>query len=258
MNRFRYLLLILAVGLVVGGIFACRRAAAPLPDVTERPGNSGLTTKTFGDEQLVVLDQGNLARAPAATPEERVSAFGSFLLDHRDFFGAGEAKPENIMFTAAAPEFTAARQRSETYALVALHQLHQGARVVDETQYAVFLLDSSGRVGELRRVRAHLRDPARLPTPPSANPEQQRTADELFRNYLRGRSITGGDVKVEETPVISVRLQTAGYLARYSMRNEDGSMSRLAAVVTPSTGQLKVLYDIAACQAGLARKGDTK
>ncbi|HEX5707083.1 MAG TPA: hypothetical protein VFX96_07295, partial [Pyrinomonadaceae bacterium] len=227
------------------------------PAIAERPGNSGLRAQAFGDDRLVTLDAGSLAPA-ASSPEERVKAFTDFLLEQRGYFGAGGARAEEIAFAPAVEEQRATRRRAdqaEPYAFVALQQLHRGARVIDETQYGVFLLDREGRAGELRRVRAHLRNPSELPAPPAADPGVRRAADDAFRRYLTGRTLGGGDVSVEETPVISVRLRTAGYLARYYKRHADGTASRLAAVVEPATGQVKVLYDIPACRASVEKGG---
>jgi hypothetical protein len=157
MNKSRIVFTCLSIGVLMTMTLACRRAASPLPDISEQSGNSGLQAETFGDERLVTLAQGNLARFPATNAEERTNALSSFLLDHPAYFGMGNVQPVNIAFATAGPEFKIIRQR-ESFMMVALHQLYQGAPVIDETQFGAFLLDSSGRVTELRRVRAQISD----------------------------------------------------------------------------------------------------
>jgi len=49
---------------------------------------------------------------------------------------------------------------------------------------------------------------------------------------------------VEQEPVISARLNVAGYMVHYAHRNADQSLSRFAAIVVPKTEKVHVLYDI--------------
>jgi hypothetical protein len=258
MSELRNVLVGFSIGMFMLMNVSCRRAASPLPDISERPGTSGLDARTFDDERLITLAQGNLARTPATTADERARALSSFLVEHRAYFDIANVPAENLVFTMAGPEFKVTQPQGRSFMMVALHQLYQGAPVIDETQYGAFLLDSSGRVAELRRVRARLIDPSQLPAPPTPNPEQQKAADTLFRKFLLDRLVSGEDIRVEDNPVVSAKLGIAGYLAQYSKRNEDGTVSRLEAVVAPSTAEIKVLYDIPACQAGGSPAGGAR
>lgn len=124
--------------------------------------------------------------------------------------------------------------------LTVLYQTRDSARVLDGIQYGSY----DQETGELRAVRAFLKDPSKLPTAPKADMEIWSRMNEVFREYLRKKGGPKTVFGVEEMPVITSEPARAGYLARYSRRNADGSLSRFAAIIDPSNNQVHVLYDI--------------
>jgi hypothetical protein len=187
----------------------------------------------------VSKNKGNIASDEAKTSEERVTVLGRTLVDRRSELGASGVSKSGLTFAPYA-ESNVLLPNGEPQVLTVIFQTYKGARVLDGLQYGSF----DQKTGELRAVRAFLKDPAKLPDPPQADMPAWSRAHEVFRDYLREHKATQINFTIEEQPVISASLSVAGYLARYARRNPDNSLSRFAAIVDPSTKKVHVLYDM--------------
>jgi hypothetical protein len=204
-------------------------------------GCGSVPLKVVGNEyRLTVKDNsGNIADKEAKTADERVAVLSATLRDRRkELGGENIAKDELTFLPYAESSFTL--PDGSTQVLTVIYQTYKGARVIDGLQYGSF--DSNS--GELRSVRAFLKDPAKLPEPPKADMATWSRVHQTFRNYLQEHKATKFNFTIEEQPVISADLGVAGYLAHYSRRNADTSLSRFAAIVDPNSNAVHVLYDI--------------
>jgi hypothetical protein len=202
---------------------------------------SSVPLKVVGNEYRLTVpkNKGNIAPNEAKTPEERVAVLERTLTDRRSELGASGVSKGDLAFAPYA-ESAVLLPDGEAQVLTVVFQTYKGARVLDGLQYGSF----DQTTGELRALRAFLKDPAKLPDPPQADMAAWSKAHQVFRDYLREHKATQINFTIEEQPVISATLGVAGYLARYARRNADGSLSRFAAIVDPSTKAVHVLYDM--------------
>ncbi len=203
-------------------------------------GCSSIPLKVVGNEyRLTVEKKGNIADSEAKTAEERVAVLSATLKDRRKELGGAGIEKDALTFMPYA-ESSFILPDGEAQVLTVLYQTYKGARVLDGLQYGSFDL----KTGELRAVRAFLKDPAKLPDPPQADMTAWSAAHRVFREYLQKHKAAKINFLIEEQPVVSAGLGVAGYLARYSRRNPDASLSRFAAIVDPAAKTVHVLYDI--------------
>ena len=202
-------------------------------------GCAGIPVQVVGSEHRLTLKEGgNLADDEASTAPERVAVLTAALKDRREELGGAGIGKDELTFTPYA-ESVFILPNGETQVLTVLYQTYQGARVLDAVQCGGF----DQKTGELRALRATLKDPAKLPEPPQADMGAWAKAHQVFREYLRQHKAAKIDFTVDEQPVVSAALGVAGYLAHYSRRNPDTSLSRFAAIVDPATGSVHVLND---------------
>jgi len=204
-------------------------------------GCGGIPLRVVGEEYQLTVEKkkGNIASKTAKTTEERVAVLSETIRDRKAELG-GKGIPDADMAFLPYAESVFILPNGQTHVLTVLYQAYKGARVLEGLQYGSFDRDT----GELRTVRAVLKAPSKLPPPPAQDAAVWSRMHEVFRNYLE----TGGNGQanyiIEEQPVIATAIGVSGYLARYSRRNPDGSLSRLAAVIEPNSERVHVLYDI--------------
>jgi hypothetical protein len=204
-------------------------------------GCSSVTVTAVGDEYSVISKdmEGNLARKTANSFDERVAVLSKTLRDRKNKLGGAAIKSDQLNFVAfGESEFIL--PNGQSHILTILYQTYKGARIVDSFQYGSF----DKKTGELRTVRALFKDPAKLVSPPEASMEQWSQIHQNFREYLNKHKTLKVDFIVEQEPVISAKLNVAGYMVRYAHRNADNSLSRFAAIMEPKTDKVHVLYDI--------------
>lgn len=260
MRRKSVYAVLAAAGVIVPGMLLL--AGCPpegsLDAIGLRPGNAGFSNRVLGATRLVALEQGNLAQASASSAQERIDVLADFLSQYSSEFGLSSAKAGEIEFLPAVPEFEAGMASSGQHQTVALHQSHQGALILDAVQYGDFVLNPAGGQGQLRRVFGRLFDPGSLPAPPIPTREMIDAATRGFTEFLVEQGREEGSVSILETPVILAEESIAGFLAlRTELPEEvpDTAQGRLAAIVDPEGGVLKVIYDIDACHAGAGLGG---
>ncbi len=201
----------------------------------------GVPLRVVGEEHQLTVEKkhGNIAGKTAKTSKERVAVLSETIRDRKGELGGKGISDADLAFLPYA-ESTFILPNGQTHVLTVLYQAHKGARVLEGLQYGSFDRDT----GELRAVRAVLKDPSRLPSPPAQDAAVWSRMHEVFRNYLQKSSNGEANFIIEEQPVISASAGVSGYLARYSRRNPDGSLSRFAALIEPGSESVHVLYDI--------------
>lgn len=202
----------------------------------------GIPLRVVGEEYQLTVEKkhGNIAARTAKTSEERVAVLSETIRDRRSELGGGNIPKEDLAFLPFAESVFILPDGRQTHVLTVLYQAHKGARVLEGLQYGSFDRDT----GELRTVRAVLKDASKLSPPPAQDASVWSHMHEVFRNYLDKSSNGHANFIIEEQPVISLAAGVSGYLARYSRRNPDGSLSRFAAVIEPGSEKVHVLYDI--------------
>jgi hypothetical protein len=201
----------------------------------------GVTAKrvVVGTEyQLNVEGSGNLGPRPAGTFEERCAVLAETIVQRHDELGGRDISGNDLTFVPFA-ESTITLPDGRTQVLTVLYQTRNGVRILDGIQYGCFDL----KKGELRTVRAFLKDPSKLPAAPKPDMAVWTRMNEVFRAYLTQKGTPKTVFGIEEIPVITAEPARAGYLARYGRRNPDGSFSRFAAIIDPSNDRVNVLYD---------------
>jgi hypothetical protein len=193
-----------------------------------------------GEEyQLTVEKSGNLASRPATTFADRSAVLAETLVARKNELGGKGIAEDELQFIPFA-ESTIILPDGQTHVLTVLYQARDGARILDGLQYGSFDLEK----GQLRTVRAFLKDPAKLPAAPKPDMAVWSRMNELFRVYLNRKGAPRTIFGIEEMPVMTAEPARAGYLARYARRNPDGSLTRFAAIIDPSNDQVHVLYHI--------------
>jgi hypothetical protein len=244
MNR-RWKTCVLAAGVFIGLLgLSCVPLSGPGP---------GGGVRQFGQEALVIDDEGSLSSLRPATDQGRMDALTQYLQENRDTFGAGSVDPNALQFTSAVRQMESERSDGESFTMVALHQTHQGATIIDEVQFAAFRKATGGDL--LQRVRGRLRDPSTLPAAAASDAVSVRLARQLANSLARDRGFSADPWSFRETPVISVRFGVSGFLVRHFKATEDGGFSSFTAIVDPATELVWVLEDQTACEASHAWPG---
>ncbi|MDH5784090.1 MAG: hypothetical protein OEZ16_00610 [Chromatiales bacterium] len=189
--------------------------------------------------QMTIMDEGNIAMEKALNPEARARVLADTMKQKRGKLG-GKAIAEEALEFKSWGESGITLPNGQRHIVVVLHQQHMGARIIDGVQYGSFDADS----GELRGVRAELRDPAMLPEPPTRDGRQWAEMHDKFREFVKQRYGRAVNFIIHETPVIVAQQTVAGYLAEYSIRNEDGTLNRFSSVIDAKDGQIHVIYDM--------------
>jgi len=230
----------------------------PLNQIGLRPGNEGFVNQTFGPERLVALTAGNIAEDIAIGAQGRIDALGSFLGAFQSQFGGDLLKADPTPLLAAAPEQEATFGESEIHNLVFLHQEHEGALVLDAVVYGDFVMNRALGGSQLRRVQGRLFPTASLPTPPAASREALGEATRQFNTYLQGAGMREGTISGLVTPAIWAAQHFAGFLLIQTENPSDiadTAQRRIAAVVNPDTNEIRILYNMDACHAGVGFGG---
>ncbi len=222
-------------------------ADAGIADSGVDAGPSGPQQETIGDDTLVTLTEGSLIPERPTDDATRFDALVSYLRSDPGRFGAAGVEPSSLTFVEAVAQNQIKDEAGATFTLVALHQTFMNAPVIDEMQMAIFASTTDG--DELRRVRAHLRDPATLPTPPDptvVSPGRiAPTVADLIATYaLSADATTTGDA-----PVIVAGDAIAGYPVSQFVPSETGALGRFRAVVDPSDMRVSVIVNQPPCDA---------
>lgn len=221
----------MVVGLALVG---CQKTQV-WPALQDRVGDAPVTIRRAADRSFLATERGNLARAPAFTPEERSARFAEFLNDFRGEVGLS-ADIAPIEFRAAARQVGLAIG-DEPMHTVYLVPLHGGASVVDRPQSAAY--DAAS--GELRAVLAWAVEFATLPRAPLADTVAQERARAAFLDWLQARDAPEGRVAIRADPVIAAQLRRAGYLMEYRGRDETGAGSWIRALFDPAAEEVLIL-----------------
>lgn len=194
-----------------------------------------------GEEHQLTVEKksGNLGSREAMTFDERCEVLAETIAERKNDLGGKDISEDDLEFVPFA-ESTIIMPDGKAYVLTLLYQSRNGARILDGLQYGSFDL----KKGELRTIRAFLKDPSRLPLAPNPDMAVWTRMNDVFREYLKKKGTPKTVFGIEEIPVITAEPARAGYLARYSRRNPDGSLSRFAAIIDPSDEQIYVLYNI--------------
>ena len=197
----------------------------------------------LGDEHQLTVEKksGNLGSRQAMTFDERCEVLAEAIAERKNELGGKNISEDDLEFIPFA-ESTIIMPDGKAYVLTLLYQSRNGARILDGLQYGSFDL----KKGELRTIRAFLKDPSKLPNAPRPDMAVWTRMNEVFREYLKVKGFPKTVFGIEELPVITAEPARTGYLARYSRRNQDGSLTRFAAIIDPSNEQIYVLYNIVA------------
>jgi len=195
----------------------------------------------LGEEHQLTVEKksGNLGSRRAMTFDERSEVLAEALAERKDDLGGKNISEDDLEFVQFA-ESTIVMPDGKAYVLTLLYQSLNGVRILDGLQYGSFDL----KKGELRTIRAFLKDPSKLPPAPKPDMAVWTRMNEVFREYLKRKGTPKTVFGIEEIPVITAEPPRAGYLARYSRRTPDGSLSRFAAIIDPSDEQVYLLYNI--------------
>ena len=195
----------------------------------------------LGDEHQLTVEKksGNLGSRPAMNFDDRCEVLAEAIAERKNELGGSGISEDDLEFVPFA-ESTIIMPDGKAYVLTVLYQSRNGARILDGLQYGSFDL----KKGELRTVRAFLKDPTKLPAAPKPDMNVWTRMNEVFREYLDKKGAPKTVFGIEDLPVIISEPARAGYLARYSRRNPDGSLSRFAAIIDPSNEQIYELYNI--------------
>jgi len=194
-----------------------------------------------GEEHQLTVEKksGNLGSRRAETFDERCEVLAEAIAERKSELGGKNISEDDLEFIPFA-ESTIIMPDQKAYILTVLYQSRNGARILDGLQYGSF----DSKKGELRTIRAFLKDPTELPAAPKADMVVWTRMNEVFREYLEKKGVPKTVFGIEEIPVVTAEPPRSGYLARYARRNSDGSLSRFAAIIDPSDEQVHVLYDI--------------
>lgn len=203
-------------------------------------GVKAMRTVLGEEHQLTVEDKsGNLGSRRAGTFDERCAVLAEAIAERKSELGGKTISEDDLAFIPFA-ESTIIMPDGKAYVLTVLYQSYNGARILDGLQYGSF----DSKKGELRTIRAFLKNPDKLPAAPKADMVVWTRMNDVFRGYLEKKGVPKTVFGIEEIPVVTAEPPRSGYLARYARRNSDGSLSRFAAIIDPSDEQVYVLYDI--------------
>ncbi len=209
------------------------------PFLLEACGTAPIKDVVDTQHRITQVDDGNIADREAHTPEQRIAVLKETLLDRADELTKLDIDENKLEFIAFGESFIGTPDDS-TQILLIMHQGYLGARIIDAVQYGSFDKES----GELRALRADIRDPDELPKPPKADRAEWSRIYRHLRKVFPTQGRPAAGYTVSDQPVISNNRKAAGYLAHYSVRNQNGSLSRFAAIIEPGTYKMHILYDI--------------
>jgi len=209
-------------------------------------GDAEPIVRSFEGETLVVAQQGSLATARPTDDSGRATAAADYFRTERALFGAPGA-PADLAFADATEPQRLDTESNEVFTLVSLHQLHQGAPVIDEVQMAAFLVAPGG--DELRRARGRIRDPATLPAPP--DPGSRSRALPAVGDLIARYDLSPDSTTLSDNPVISASRGIAGFLVTAPLPSQSGQDGRFQAIVDPRDLRTVVLENRPPCDATL-------
>jgi hypothetical protein len=189
--------------------------------------------------QITQLKSGNIADRKATNAKERIEIMKQTLVSRADELTKLNIDETSLEFIAFGESEIGTPDGSTQYLLI-MHQGYRGARIIDAVQYGSF----DKETGELRALRADIGDISKLPPAPKTDRNEWSKIYRYVRKLFQSQGRPAAGYSVSDQPVISSKRKVAGYLAQYSVRNRNGSLSRFAAIIEPDSYKMHILYDI--------------
>ncbi len=196
-----------------------------------------------GDETLIILEQGSLISERPTDSATRRAGLSGYLTEQRARFGQGELDPGDLTFADAIGEEEMGDAADHTHTLLALHQTHLGAPIIDVMLMGAYAQSEGG--DELRRVRGRLLEPDTLPTPPTL--AERPVAVSMANSLAIELGLSADRTLVSDGPVISANQDTAGFLVTVFEPAQDGGAHQFEAIVDPVGDRYVILTDQPAC-----------
>ncbi len=197
-----------------------------------------------GGATLVTIEEGSLTALRPQSASERRAAVGAYLAANAERFSASPDAISGLEFAAGFEDELVENEDGRSYHLVALHQSHVGAPIIDELQMAAFLDDPDG--GLLRRVRGRLYDVSQLPTPPEVG--ERDDVYDVVGDLIESYGLSADLTRVSPTPVISVAHDISGFLVSHFEVSEDGGHHDFQAVVDPRDETYAIIHNSPPCR----------